>query len=87
MLPPDVKIGGHVFTVHLAELPPESGSRSSLLDGEIVVNSGWPKSLQESAFLHEVLDLASTIYRIGLDHRDTTILGEVIYQVMADLTG
>lgn len=86
-IPDKVKIGSHIYTCGYSDnLTRDSDALGQSCGNalEIRVDAAIPRSNQESAFLHEVLEQINYRYELRLEHRTITVLETSLYQVMRD---
>ena len=86
-IPKKLKIGGHVFTVHLVSEKAGYGINTENEQGacnfgscEIYLDKNQAQTQLEATFLHEILHAING----ELDHELLTSLAEQLYQVLHD---
>jgi hypothetical protein len=84
-IPDKVKIGGHTWevkTIHEDEM--QDNAITYFNSHTIKINGTKPKSRQESAFIHELIEVINFHYGINMEHQNIEILEETLYQVIID---
>lgn len=86
-IPKKIKIGGLIFKVELHEnLTTGLGSYGQMrpADMKIVIDSTIAKPMQESTFLHEIIEVINTNLELGMEHKIISALEAGLYQVIKD---
>ena len=80
-IPKKLKIGKHTIKVFFVE--PEPGEhwigRINRRTLDIELNKEYSQTMQEEAFIHELLHATDMIYGLGLMEHQVTVLGERVY--------
>ena len=86
-IPKKIKIGGLVFKVEFHDnLTTGSGSYGQMRPAEmkIVIDSTIAKPMQESTFLHEIIEILNTNLELGMEHKVISAMEAGLYQVIKD---
>jgi len=89
-IPKRIKIGGLVFKVELHDnLTTGQGSYGQMrpVDMKIVIDSTIAKPMQESTFLHEIIEVLNTNLELGMEHKVISAMESGLYQVIKDNPG
>lgn len=88
-IPETLKILGKTFSVEMVEnLRQEDGHSCcgtvGVCDQRIRLNPGYPKECVDSTLLHEIIEAATGLLELGLEHKQISALEEFLYQVLKD---
>ena len=79
-IPDKIMIGKHMIKVKYATpILNEWVGRFHKKSFTIEISTEYPKTMQEEAFIHELLHATSMIYGLGLSEHQVTVLGERVY--------
>ena len=82
MLPKQLYIGGHLFTVTVEELDANNGE-TDWVTSTITIDSRLPQSHKEATLIHEILHVCNpTMDADVLGHALLDSLSEQLYQVL-----
>ena len=84
LIPNEIFIGGHSIEIKkvgsdILKNPGHFDSWYHLIKINI---DDAKEDIQAEALLHEIIEAVSTIYNLGLDHKDLTVLSEVLFAII-----
>lgn len=86
-IPSKVKIGGHIYNIsHVDNLIRDRDHMGESCGDQlsIKIDKSLPKSVQQSVFIHEILEQFNFVYNIGLEHKQIYDLETAIYTLIKD---
>ena len=86
-IPEKVKIGGQTFSVTWKTLGNSSDTSTGACQwgmNRIWLDSGFPRSVQESTFLHEIIEAIDGLFELELSHPTIKALEHALYEVLTD---
>ncbi len=86
-IPGKVKIGGHIYTIsHVDNLIRDRDHMGESCGDQlsIKIDKSLPESVQQSVFIHEILEQFNFVYNVGLEHKQIYDLEAAIYTLIKD---
>jgi len=88
-IPDNIKIGGKIFKIGLANLNKtdnrkEYGGQSSIFKHWIKIQCDMPDSQKEETLIHEIIEIIANMNDLGLNHTQISTLSNSLYQVLVD---
>lgn len=87
IIPEKLNILGMIYTVEMTK----NLSRDCAANGQscgnalyIRIDDSLPKQVQESAFMHEIIEQINCHCEFGLNHHDICVLESTLYQVFTE---
>ena len=87
-IPKKLKIGGQIYRVIERDRNEKDGTdnlaTSKPYRNKIWIDNSQPQSQKESTFLHEIIEIINSLYKLEFKESDICTLETALYQVLKD---
>lgn len=86
ILPQRIKVGGHSIEIKKvkSDITHNPGHYTQWYHIIQINVDDTKEDIQAEALLHEIFEAIGNIYNLGLDHKNITVLSEVLFAVIRD---